>query len=82
MGQFVGDLGAALTAPLVLIGDKLGLYKAMADGRPVTSEELAERTGCRERYIRQWLCQPGSPRSSPRARASPTSGAGTERRRS
>lgn len=57
MGQFVGDLGAALTAPLVLIGDKLGLYKAMADGRPVTPGELAERTGCRERYIREWLCQ-------------------------
>jgi SAM-dependent methyltransferase len=57
MGQFVGDLGAALTAPLVLIGDKLGLYKAMADSEPVTPSELAERTGCRERYIREWLCQ-------------------------
>ena len=57
MGQFVGDLGAALTAPLVLIGDKLGLYKAMADGEPVTPGELAERTDCRERYIREWLCQ-------------------------
>jgi len=57
MGKFVGDLGAALTAPLVLIGDKLGLYKAMADGEPVTPQELAERAGCRERYIREWLCQ-------------------------
>jgi SAM-dependent methyltransferase len=57
MGQFVGDLGAALTGPLVMIGDKLGLYKAMADGEPVTSHELAERTDCRERYIREWLCQ-------------------------
>ncbi len=57
MGQFVGDLGAALTAPLVLIGDKLGLYKAMAGGEPLTPAELAERTGCRERYIREWLCQ-------------------------
>jgi 2-polyprenyl-3-methyl-5-hydroxy-6-metoxy-1,4-benzoquinol methylase len=57
MGQFVGDLGAALTAPLVLIGDKLGLYKAMADGVPVTPAQLAERTDCRERYIREWLCQ-------------------------
>ncbi len=57
MGQFVGDLGAAITAPLVLIGDKLGLYKAMADSEPVTPEELAERTDCRERYIREWLCQ-------------------------
>jgi len=57
MGQFVGDLGAALTAPLVLIGDKLGLYRAMADGQPVTPAELADRTECRERYIREWLCQ-------------------------
>ena len=57
MGQFVGDLGAAMTAPLVMIGDKLGLYKAMADGEPVTPSQLAERTECRERYIREWLCQ-------------------------
>lgn len=57
MGQFVGDLGGAMTAPLVLIGDKLGLYKAMADGDPVTPAQLAERTQCRERYIREWLCQ-------------------------
>src|SRR3954469_7936301 len=57
MGRFVADMGAAATAPLVLIGDKLGLYKAMADGEPVTPAELAERTGCRERYVREWLCQ-------------------------
>jgi 2-polyprenyl-3-methyl-5-hydroxy-6-metoxy-1,4-benzoquinol methylase len=57
MNQFVGDLGAAITAPLVLIGDKLGLYKAMADGEPLTPAQLAERTGCRERYLREWLCQ-------------------------
>jgi SAM-dependent methyltransferase len=57
MEQFVGDLGACATAPLVLIGDKLGLYKAMADSEPVTPSELAERTGTRERYIREWLCQ-------------------------
>ena len=57
MGRFVQDMGAAATAPLVVIGDKLGLYKAMADGEPVTPAELAERTGCRERYIREWLCQ-------------------------
>jgi 2-polyprenyl-3-methyl-5-hydroxy-6-metoxy-1,4-benzoquinol methylase len=55
MGAFVGDLGAALGTALVLIGDKLGLYKAMADGTPVTPEVLAERTGTRERYIREWL---------------------------
>jgi len=55
--HFVSDLGAAVTAPLVLIGDKLGLYKAMADGVPITPAQLAERTGCRERYLREWLCQ-------------------------
>jgi SAM-dependent methyltransferase len=57
MGRFVQDMGAAATAPLVLIGDKLGLYKAMADGAPVTPSELAERTGCHERYLREWLSQ-------------------------
>ena len=57
MGAFVGDLGAAATTALVLIGDKLGLYRAMADSEPVTSAELAERTGTRERYVREWLCQ-------------------------
>lgn len=57
MHHFVSDLGAAVTAPLVLIGDKLGLYKAMADGVPVSPAELAERTGCRERYLREWLAQ-------------------------
>jgi 2-polyprenyl-3-methyl-5-hydroxy-6-metoxy-1,4-benzoquinol methylase len=57
MGQFVQDMGACATAPLVLIGDKLGLYKAMADGEALTPAELARRTGCRERYLREWLCQ-------------------------
>ena len=57
MERFVGDLGACATAPMVLIGDKLGLYKAMADSEPVTPAQLAERTGTRERYIREWLCQ-------------------------
>ena len=57
MGQFVQDMGAAATAPLVVIGDKLGLYKAMADGEPLTPGELAERSGCLERYLREWLCQ-------------------------
>src|SRR4051795_96223 len=57
MGRFVGDMGAAATAPLVLIGDKLGLYRAMADGEPVTPAQLAATTGCRERYLREWLCQ-------------------------
>src|SRR3954468_16213708 len=56
MGQFVQDMGAGAPAPLVVLGDKLGLYKAMADGEPITPAELAERTDCRERYVREWLC--------------------------
>ena len=55
MGRFVGDLGAALSAALVVIGDRLGLYRAMADGHPVTPEELAGRTGTDPRYVREWL---------------------------
>jgi hypothetical protein len=55
MGQFVQDLGAALSVATVRIGDKLGLYKAMADGSPVTPGMLAERTGTDERYVREWL---------------------------
>ena len=55
VGKFVGDLGAVMHAATVLIGDKLGLYKAMADGEPLTAEELAERTGSNERYMREWL---------------------------
>jgi SAM-dependent methyltransferase len=55
MGQFVQDLGAALSVATVTIGDKLGLYKAMADGSPVTAAVLAERTGTDERYVREWL---------------------------
>src|SRR6201987_6183326 len=55
MGRFVGDLGAALSAALVVIGDRLGLYRAMADGEPVSPEELAERTGTDPRYVREWL---------------------------
>jgi SAM-dependent methyltransferase len=46
---------AAASAPLVVIGDKLGLYRAMGDGLPVTAAELAARTGTAERYVREWL---------------------------
>ncbi|MDQ4042474.1 MAG: methyltransferase domain-containing protein, partial [Actinomycetota bacterium] len=55
VGKFAGDLGAVLHAATVLIGDKLGLYKAMADDEPLTAQELAERTGTDERYMREWL---------------------------
>jgi 2-polyprenyl-3-methyl-5-hydroxy-6-metoxy-1,4-benzoquinol methylase len=55
LGKAVGDMGAAISAILVHIGDKLGLYKAMADAGPLTAAELAQRTGTAERYIREWL---------------------------
>jgi SAM-dependent methyltransferase len=55
MGRFVGDLGAAMSAALVVIGDRLGLYRAMADGEPVSADQLAERTGTDPRYVREWL---------------------------
>jgi len=54
MNKFVCDLGAALHAGMVVIGDKLGLYKALAP-TPLTSKELAEKTGTDERYVREWL---------------------------
>ena len=55
LGQVVTDTAAAFSAPLVLVGDRLGLYQAMASGSPVTSQELADRTGLHERYVREWL---------------------------
>jgi SAM-dependent methyltransferase len=55
LGRFVTDFGAALSYPLVLIGERLGLFRAMADGDPLTPEELAERTSTESRYVREWL---------------------------
>lgn len=54
VGQFVGDLGATVHAGMVVIGEKLGLYKALAGG-PMTSAELAAKTNTDERYVREWL---------------------------
>jgi SAM-dependent methyltransferase len=54
IGQFVTDLGASVHAGMVVIGEKLGLYKALAEG-PVTSAELARKTGTDPRYVREWL---------------------------
>jgi SAM-dependent methyltransferase len=53
--QLIGDLGSALSAVLIHIGDRLGLYRALGDGAPVTSTELAGKTGLAERYVREWL---------------------------
>src|SRR5579863_284637 len=54
IGQFVGDLGAAVHAGMVVIGERLGLYKALA-AHPMTSGELAAKTATDERYVREWL---------------------------
>lgn len=55
MERAVGDMGAAMHAALIVIGDKLGLYKAMAGAGWMTSSELAEKTKTAERYVREWL---------------------------
>ena len=55
LGKVVGDFGAALSSSLVYIGQKLGLYKALASARTVTPAELATATSTNERYIREWL---------------------------
>ncbi len=54
LGKAVGDIGAAMSAALVLVGDRLGLYKALGV-TPMTSLELATRTGTSERMVREWL---------------------------
>jgi SAM-dependent methyltransferase len=56
LGQLVGDLGAAMTAALVVVGDKLGLFRGLAEGGPQTPEQLAARTGTDARYVSEWLC--------------------------
>jgi SAM-dependent methyltransferase len=54
-GLVATEIGAALNVALVTLGDELGLYRAMADGEPVTAAELAQRTGTLERYVLEWL---------------------------
>lgn len=54
LGMAIGDMGAAMSASLILLGDRLGLYKALA-AQPLTSTQLAEKTGTVERYVREWL---------------------------
>jgi SAM-dependent methyltransferase len=55
LGRFVNDLGATISAGNVLIGDKLGLYRALAEAGPLTPSELADYTDTAERYVREWL---------------------------
>jgi 2-polyprenyl-3-methyl-5-hydroxy-6-metoxy-1,4-benzoquinol methylase len=54
LGQAVVEFGATVNAALVVIGDRLGLYRELAEHGPLTSAELAERTGTAERYVREW----------------------------
>lgn len=54
LGAAVVDFGAAMHTPLVVIGDRLGFYKALAADGPMTSAELAKRTETEERYVREW----------------------------
>ena len=55
LGRMLGDMGATLSAALVVVGDRLGLYKALADGGAMTAEALARRTSTAERLVREWL---------------------------
>jgi len=55
LGRFVADLGATISAGNVLIGDRLGLYRALAEAGPLSPDELATYTGTAERYVREWL---------------------------
>jgi len=55
-----GALGGAMTSSMIYLGDRLGLYDALADGNPVDSAELASRTGLDERWLREWLFQQGA----------------------
>jgi SAM-dependent methyltransferase len=55
MGKFVTDMGGAFMMGMVMVGDELGLYKAMADNQPVTADALAARAGCNPRLVREWL---------------------------
>ena len=55
LGKVIGDFGASLSSALVYIGQKLGLYKALANNGPLSPAELAQQTDTNERYVREWL---------------------------
>ncbi|MGO7091798.1 class I SAM-dependent methyltransferase (plasmid) [Rhizobium leguminosarum] len=55
VGRLVGDVGAAMSGALVVLGDQVGIFKAMADGTPMSVQDLATKTGIKERYLREWL---------------------------
>ena len=54
-GRVVGDIAATMSTIFVALGDKLGLFSALASGGPATPTELAQRTATDERYVREWL---------------------------
>jgi 2-polyprenyl-3-methyl-5-hydroxy-6-metoxy-1,4-benzoquinol methylase len=56
MGKLVGDLGAMASIGPMLIGEKLGLYKALSSGKPMNAGELAKATNTHARYVQEWLC--------------------------
>jgi 2-polyprenyl-3-methyl-5-hydroxy-6-metoxy-1,4-benzoquinol methylase len=55
VGRAIDDLAAGYTGVMISMGRKLGLYEAMADAGPLNSQEVAQRAGCAERYVREWL---------------------------
>jgi SAM-dependent methyltransferase len=60
LGKMLGEVGAAFGIGLVLLGDKFGFYKALAEAGPLNSGELASRTGTAERYVREWAAAQAS----------------------
>src|SRR5262245_2107338 len=54
-GQVFGDLAACYGGVMTSIGDRLGLYASLAGAGPLTAADVAERSGCHERYVREWL---------------------------
>ncbi|AZO81934.1 MULTISPECIES: class I SAM-dependent methyltransferase [unclassified Bosea (in: a-proteobacteria)] len=55
VGRVLGDIGGAVSVPLVRIGDALGLYRTLKEIGPATADELASAAGCASRYVREWL---------------------------
>ncbi len=55
MGKLVVDMGGAAMVASIILGEELGLYRARADGQPITAEALAEKTGCNSRLVLEWL---------------------------
>jgi SAM-dependent methyltransferase len=55
LGKTIDDIGAAMSVPLLILGERLGLYQAMRGAGPLTPAQLADKTHTAERYIREWL---------------------------